>query len=146
MIKLLDSRYEIPSRPFSRTIIPDIMERVKTNVQTVLNEEGHVAITTDIWTSMNIDSFMTLTALFVHTNLRELKTVVLCTKKLVSNYTFINLSEVINQELVDWKILNKVFAIVTDGGANIKLTVRILDIPHIPCTAHRLNLIVQQSL
>jgi len=117
-------RYEIPSRPFSRTIIPDIMERVKTNVQTVFNEEGHVAITTDIWTSMNIDSFMRLTALFVETNLRELKTVVLCTKKLVSNYTFINLSEVINQEMVDWKILNKVFAIVTDGGANIKLTVK----------------------
>jgi len=85
---------------------------------------------------------MTSTAHFVDTNLKELKTVVLCTKKLVSNHTGINLLEVINQELVDWKILNKVVAIVTDGGANIKLAVRILDIPHIPCTAHQLNFTV----
>jgi len=122
------------------------MERVRSNVQTLLNEASHVAITTDIWTSMNTDSFITLTAHFIDTTARELRTVVICTKKLVSNHTGISLSEVMNEELVEWNILNKVVAIVTDGASNIKLAVRIMDIPHIPCTAHRLNLIVQQSL
>ncbi|XP_015376635.1 PREDICTED: zinc finger BED domain-containing protein 1-like [Diuraphis noxia] len=147
MIKLLDSRYEIPSRrTLGRTIIPQIMEKVKGNVQILLNAASHIAITTDIWTSMNTDSFMTLTAHFVDTNLRELKTVVLCTKKLESNHTGVHLSQVMSKELTEWNILNKVVAIVTDGAANIKLAVRLMDIPQVPCTAHRLNLIVQQSL
>ncbi|XP_060879286.1 E3 SUMO-protein ligase ZBED1-like [Metopolophium dirhodum] len=122
------------------------MEKVKGNVQIVLNAASHIAITTDIWTSMNTDSFMTLTAHFVDTNLRELSTVVLCTKKLESNHTGVYLSQVMTKELMEWTILNKVVAIVTDGAANIKLAVRLMDIPQIPCTAHKLNLIVQQSL
>ncbi|XP_008181981.1 zinc finger BED domain-containing protein 1-like [Acyrthosiphon pisum] len=147
MIKLLDSRYEIPSRrALGRTIIPQIMEKVKGNVQILLNAASHIAITTDIWTSMNTDSFMTLTAHFVDTNLRELSTVVLCTKKLESNHTGVYLSQVMTEELMEWNILNKVVAIVTDGAVNIKLAVRLMDIPQIPCTAHKLNLIVQQSL
>jgi len=118
------------------------MEKVKGKVQILLNAASYVAITTDIWTSMNTDSFMTLTAHFVDKTISELRTVVLCTKKLVSNHTGASLSEVINQELVDWNILYKVVAIVTDGASNIKLAVRLMNISHIPCTAHRLNLIV----
>jgi hypothetical protein len=49
-----------------------------------------------------------------------------------------------NQELIDWNIINKVVAIVTDSiGSYVKLAVRIMDISHILCTAHHLNLIVQ---
>lgn len=122
------------------------MEKVKGNIQILLNAASHIAITTDIWTSMNTDSFMTLTAHFVDSNLRELRTVVLCTKKLLSNHTGVYLSQIMTKDLMDWNILNKVVAIVTDGGANIKLAVRLMDIPQIPCTAHKLNLIVQESL
>lgn len=140
-------RYEIPSRrTLGRTIIPQIMEKVKGNVQILLNAASHVAITTDIWTSMNIDSFMTLTAHFVDPNLSELRTVVLCTKKLESNHTSVYLSQIMTKELIDWSILNKVVAIVTDGGANIKSAVRLMNIPQIPCTAHKLNLVVQKSI
>lgn len=140
-------RYEIPSRrTLGRTIIPQIMEKVKGNVQVLLNAASYIAITTDIWTSMNTDSFMTLTAHFVDSILLKLKTVVLCTKKLESNHTGVYHSQVMKKELTDWNILSKIVAIVTDGGANIKLAVRLLDIPQIPCTAHKLNLIVQQSL
>jgi len=122
------------------------MEKVKGNVQVLLNAASYIAITTDIWTSMNTDSFMTLTAHFVDSNVLKLKTVVLCTKKLESNHTGVYLSQEMKKELTGWNILSKVVAIVTDGGANIKLAVRLLDIPQIPCTAHNLNLIVQQSL
>jgi len=95
---------------------------------------------------MNTDSFMTLTAHFVDTNLRELSTVVLFTKKLESNHTGVYLSQVMTKELMEWNILNKIVAIVMDGAENIKLAVRLMDIPQIPCTAHKLNLILQQSL
>lgn len=35
---------------------------------------------------------------------------------------------------------------MTDGGSNIKSAVRNLGIQHVPCTAHKLNLVVQQAL
>jgi len=52
----------------------------------------------------------------------------------------------VTKKLQDWNILFKVIAIVTDGGANIKLVVTLMEIQLIPCTAHKLNLIIQQAL
>lgn len=49
-------------------------------------------------------------------------------------------------ELNSWGVLNKVTAIVSDSGANIKSAIRLMNIQHIPCTAYKLNLVVQQAL
>ncbi|XP_015375592.1 PREDICTED: zinc finger BED domain-containing protein 1-like [Diuraphis noxia] len=145
MIQLLDSRYEIPSRrTLGRTIIPRIFSTVKNKVKTLLNQAKHVAITTDIWTSMNTDSYITMT---VHVLFQtQLKTLVLCTKKLESSHTSVNLSEIMTEELNRWDIFEKVVAVVTDGGSNIKDAVRLMDLSHLPCIAHKLNFAVQNSL
>lgn len=37
-------------------------------------------------------------------------------------------------------------AIVTDGGRNINAAVRLMNIQHIPCAAHKLNLVVRNAL
>lgn len=93
---------------------------------------------------MNTDSYLTITVHFL--NQTKLKTFVLCTKKLESSHTGMYLCEKISEELNNWNIYEKVIAIITDGGANIKSAVRIMNLPHLPCIAHKLNLIVQQSL
>ncbi|XP_050056116.1 E3 SUMO-protein ligase ZBED1-like [Aphis gossypii] len=49
-------------------------------------------------------------------------------------------------ELNRWGILNKVMAIVSDSGANIKSAIRLMNIQHIPCTAQKLNLVVQKAI
>lgn len=105
-----------------------------------------MSITTDIWTSMNTDSCITITAHFYPKESNQLKTVVLCTKKLEKNHTGSYLAEILSYEFNNWGIFSKVIAIVTDGGPNIKFAVRLMKIQHIPCTAHKLNLIVQQAL
>ncbi|XP_022165454.1 zinc finger BED domain-containing protein 1-like [Myzus persicae] len=145
MIQLLDSRYEIPSRrSLGRTIIPRIFSTVQSKVEALLNEARHVAITTDIWTSMNTDSYLTMTVHFLSQT--QLKTLVLCTKKLDCNHTGANICEIMREELNKWNIFEKVVAVVTDGGANIKSAVRHMGLSHLPCTAHKLNLIVQKAL
>jgi len=53
------------------------------------------------------------------------------------------LSEIITTE---FNILRKVVAIVADGGRNINAAVRLMNIQHIPCTAHKLNLVVRNTL
>lgn len=49
-------------------------------------------------------------------------------------------------ELTNWDILEKVVAIGTDGSVNTKLAVRNTNVPRVPYTAHKLNLIVQRAL
>lgn len=49
-------------------------------------------------------------------------------------------------ELNSWGVLEKIIAVVTDSGANIKSAIRLMNIQHIPCTAHKLNLVVQKAL
>ncbi|XP_050062434.1 E3 SUMO-protein ligase ZBED1-like [Aphis gossypii] len=145
MIELLDSRYEIPSRRvLGRTIIPNMFSFVQNKVKVSLNNAEHVAITTDIWTSINTDSYLTLTTHFLSETV--LKTFVLCTKKLESNQTSLYLLEIMTNELNNWNIFHKVVAVVTDGGANTKAAVRLMNLSHLPCIAHKLNLVVQKAL
>lgn len=62
------------------------------------------------------------------------------------SHTAVNICDHMTEELNKWNIFNKVVAVVTDGGANIKAAVRVMNLSHVPCTAHKLNLIVQHSL
>ncbi|CAI6355581.1 unnamed protein product [Macrosiphum euphorbiae] len=121
MVKLLDSRYKIHSRrALDRTIIPNMYTNFRNKVQTLLNDTSYIAITTDIWTSINTDSFKTMTAHFFPKGQSKLKTVVLCTKKLKHSHTGAHLAEIMTSELNSWGSLDKVVAIFTDGGSNIK--------------------------
>lgn len=117
---------------------------VQNKIQLILNQAKRVARTTDIWTSINTDSYLTITTHFL--NRTQFETFVLCTKKLESSHTGLYLSRVIADELMNWNIYEKVIAVVTDGGANIKSAIRMMNLAHIPCTAHKLNLVVQQSI
>lgn len=113
-------RYEIPSRrALGRTIIPKMYLAVQHKVETMLNNAKDVAITTDIWTSMNTDSYKTITVHFLIQT--QLKTLVLWTKKLECSHTAINICDLMTEELNKWNIFDKVVAVVTVGGANIKL-------------------------
>lgn len=82
-----------------------MFNNVKNKVQVLLNETNYIAITTDIWTSMNTDSFNTITAHFLPNGQTELKTVVLCTTKLEENHTGAYLAEIMTTELNNWGIL-----------------------------------------
>ncbi|XP_025192848.1 zinc finger BED domain-containing protein 1-like [Melanaphis sacchari] len=74
MIQLLDSRHEIPSRrALGRTVIPKMYLVVQHKVETMLNNAKDVAITTDFWTSINTNSYITITVHFlIQTQLKAL--------------------------------------------------------------------------
>lgn len=146
LVRLLDSRYTLPSRrTIERTLIPNVYETTRAKVFGLISNAKHVAITSDIWTSMNTESYLTATVHFFDTDL-QLRTFVLTTEKLTSNHTAQYLSEVLHGIFDNWNIQTKVCAIVTDSGANIKAAVRLMNIEHIPCTAHKLNNVVKKSL
>lgn len=146
LINLLDSRYKLPSRKLiGTTLIPNLYESTRHKIETILSQAKYVSLTSDVWTSLNTISFITVTVHFFDIDL-NLKTYVLTTRKLESNHTAQYLSEVLTDVIKEWNIEDKIVAIVTDSGANIKAAIRLLGLNHIPCVAHKLNNAVKNAL
>lgn len=62
------------------------------------------------------------------------------------DHTAENLAEELKCITDEWKITNKEVAVVTDNAANIVAAVCLNGWKHIPCFAHTLNLVVQNSV
>lgn len=146
LIKLLSPRYTLPTRKtIECTLIPELYESTKSKVfELILNAE-HVAVAIDIWMYTNTDPYVTTTVHFIDANIHY-RSFVLTTKKLIANYTAKYLSEVLLDIFQSWKIHKKISVIVADSKAIIKTAIQLLGIESIPCTAHSLNNIINNSL
>lgn len=115
-------------------------EKVKNRLQSV----EAVCITTDCWTSINCESFISLTAHFIEES--KMTRVLLDCRVYGESHTAVNLSEEIKNVCNEWGVSQKISAIVTDNAANVVAAVKITGWSHVPCFAHTINLIVQHGL
>ena len=145
LVTLLDSRYDIPSRRTIMRMLPEKYRKVRAAVEVLLVETEYVSLTTDIWTSRATQGYITLTAHFL-THSWELKNVVLETFNLTCEHTAENIASILKRIVREWRIEDKVVAIVTDNASNITAAVKLTGWRHIPCFAHTLNLVVQEAI
>ncbi|XP_030756558.1 zinc finger BED domain-containing protein 1-like [Sitophilus oryzae] len=147
-VTLLNPRYVIPSK---YTIREKIMKEMYTEackaLKNILQSTQFVAITTDSWTSLTSESYLTVTCHFITENF-TLKSAVLSTKPIENgiNHTSENLASALNYVFMEWNIKKKITCIVTDNASNMTKTCDILKVKHLPCYAHTINLVVQDSL
>lgn len=146
MYKMILPTYTLPTRKtISSSLIPKLYETTKEKVQQLISKADALCLTTDGWTSINIVSYMGLTAHFIDEN-TELKSVLLGCTEFSDRHTSINLTNFLLSEAEKWEISYKVTGIVTDGAPNIVSAVNGAKWRHFPCVAHNLNLAVQHSL
>ncbi|XP_060082377.1 E3 SUMO-protein ligase ZBED1-like [Ylistrum balloti] len=129
MIKTLEPKYNIPSRPyFSKTLIPQLYEETKSSVLDELKTASHVAITTDGWTSRAVDSYITITAHYLceHFENWELCNRVLQTRVIHESHTAVNVGAVLSSAITEWGLarLNGQVPVVTDNASNMDGAVR----------------------
>ncbi|KAK3887901.1 hypothetical protein Pcinc_008051 [Petrolisthes cinctipes] len=143
----LDPRYILPSRrDLTRKHIPNKYHEVVQQVKNELREIPHISLTTDIWTSRQTRGFLTVTAHYICANW-NMKSAVLETARIKKDHTAENIAEELTRILKQWDILDKVYCIVTDNGANIVAAVnKYMQAKHLPCFAHTLNLVVQDAI
>lgn len=85
-VSALDPRYEIPSRnTLSKKIIPTLFNKVTEKLVGVLHNVKYVALTSDMWTSVSGQGYITVTAHFVFNN--DLKSAVLETVQIQGHHT-----------------------------------------------------------
>ena len=148
MIKAFDQRYTLPCRKtFSTTVIPRMYETVKE--QTVLprlERASSVAITTDMWTSRAADQYIGVTVHFIDDDW-SMGSFTLENSELPPPHDNEHISEVLKNIFTEWKLEEKISAVVTDNATNITKAVREgLTLPNIPCFGHTLNLVVKAGL
>ena len=63
-----------------------------------------------------------------------------------TDHTAAHIAAKLKRVAEEWKLSEKVVALVTDNAANIVAATRIIAWKHVPCFAHTLNLIVKGAL
>ena len=143
----MEPGYKLPSRSFLTNTCYKLYTSLKENLLEVLaSPKVYVAITTDMWTSRAVESYLTSTAHFINSDWK-LESKVLQTKKMPERQTGENIAEVLCNAIKEWKIdERRIYAVVHDTASNMNLAIEKLGCGDVPCFAHTLQLAVNNGL
>ena len=145
LIEKLNAAYKLPTRKTLATVIlPQLYNMTKETVKEQLQSAEYVTVTTDGWTSIKNESYLSMTAHFIKD--MQLVSYLLENFKYDAKHTAQNLAEELKRVTREWGLQDKIVCIVSDNAANIVAAIRLTGWKHIPCFAHNLNLIVQSGL
>jgi len=148
MLSKFEPRYTPPDRStIARNFIPAMYEREKSKVSSAISSDMQsFAITTDGWTSRSNCSYVSLTVHYISKDW-EMCCHLLETAEVMTDHTAPNLAAGLKDSLERWKLpLGKLTAAVTDNARNICLALEILDVMHVGCFAHTIQLGVQKVM
>jgi len=134
LLKVLELRYQLPSdKYFSETLIPEMYSRVCLKVKDALTSTLHVSITTDIWSSVAQDSYISLTCHYVAKEDFTHKQLCLHAAPFNDRHTGEHIGSMMSRCLEKWDLSSKVHVIVRDNGTNFVAGLRNAGLQSIPC-------------
>jgi len=160
MLSYLNNKVDHISRNTARSDVIKLYEKEKLKLKTSLKScSGKVSLTSDLWTSINTDGFISLTAYFIDNDW-------ILQKKLLSfslmppPHSGAAIFGKVSSLLIEWDIKDKIFACTLDNASSNNKFIELLEshltfkkafvangnFLHVRCTAHILNLIVQDGL
>jgi len=147
MLQKFDKQYELPGKTyFSETAVPKMYSTVKTSIKSELMNIDYFSATTDMWSSVNMTPYMSLTVHYLSTEW-VLKSRCLETVFMPENHTSDNISDALRHTFEEWSLDEKKLAcITTDNGANIVAAVKKLNWPWLNCFGHNLHLAVTNAM
>lgn len=146
-VNSLQPQYQLPSRKHISTVkIPKLYTATREVLKEKLTDAHYYNITTDCWTSVNMDPYISLTIHFINKEW-ELKSMTLACEKLSTSHTGENLKKYIACSLRMWELKeSNIIAATTDCGANILSAINLLTCKHVSCFGHVLNTGVSNAL
>lgn len=142
LLKLLEPRYQLPSsKYFSETLIPEMYEKVSEKLKDSLSSIDFVSITTNVWSSVAQDSYISLTC---HCITKEFLYQHLCLHAVPFNerHTGEHIGTMLTNCLQKWNISKKLHVVVRGNGSNFVAGLRNNGIPNVPCLV---QLVVQDG-
>ncbi|KAL0187841.1 hypothetical protein M9458_014940, partial [Cirrhinus mrigala] len=118
LIQFLEPNYTVPSRQTITTRIEERFVKKKDELKARLYRARCVAITTDCWTALTTESYVTVTCHWTDKDW-QVKSAVLLTKSMPGRHTADNLAATLNEAVDAWGMTGKVVACVHDNANNI---------------------------
>ncbi|KAF3847296.1 hypothetical protein F7725_020324 [Dissostichus mawsoni] len=141
MLFTLNPNYTPTRDCLTNQLIPSWYKIEKSNIITELSEVSYVALTSDGWTSIAQDHYLTVTAHYLVEG--KMRQKVLQTKAVYKAQTGIVIAEEIADVLTDFGIFDKIVAVKVDNAANMDVAIHRLQFVKLGCFAHTLNLAAQ---
>ncbi|KAL0170634.1 hypothetical protein M9458_035230, partial [Cirrhinus mrigala] len=143
LVKVLDSRYELPGRKyFSKTALPQLYEECRGKLENNLRNVRYFATTTDLWSSRTSEPYLSLTIHYIDEDW-GLQSRCLQTAYFPDDHTAEILSAGLEDALASWGLSeDRQVCITTDNGANIVKAVSLKNWTRLQCFGHRLHLAI----
>uniref|UniRef100_A0A9J7ZG55 Uncharacterized protein n=1 Tax=Cyprinus carpio carpio TaxID=630221 RepID=A0A9J7ZG55_CYPCA len=147
LVKVLDSRYELPGRKyFSKTALPQLYEECREKLENNLRNVKYFATTSDLWSSRTSEPYMSLTIHYIDEEWC-LQSRCLQTAYFPDDHTAEILSAGLEDALASWGLSeDRQVCITTDNGANIVKAVSLKNWTRLQCFGHRLHLAIEGSM
>ena len=142
LMALLEPRYSLPSSKYlSEKLIPIMFDKVRSKVAGLLEPEEFISFTTDLWSSVTQDSYLSLTAHYISsTFVRQHLCLHAC--PIDEQHTGTQIASKLTSCFEQWNVVNKVHVIVRDSGSNFVAGLRNAALPNFSCMAHTLQLVI----
>ena len=144
LVATLDPAYQIPSRKSVMEVLHRMYDEVRSQVEAELSQVKHVSFTADFWTSVATDSFLGISVHFVRE--WKLRSYILQTREVRESHTAEVVARNLESMLSEWKLEEKLVSMTRDNARNIVAALNKLHWQQIPCTAHTLQIAVNQGL
>lgn len=146
LLSILAPNYSLPSRKTIKAMVEAKFKSEKEKAKEKVKKATAVALTMDMWTSINVDSYLAFTCHYVDEDY-QLSTTLLAVGKFSERHTAANIAATTDKLLSDWGIARgKVMCLTTDGAPNMPLCSKMLQFRHSHCIAHALNLVVKKAI
>jgi len=141
----LDPAYTLPTRRALKIMVCDKYHTTKEKVKAELRDAAVcVSLTSDMWTSNNMDSYLGVTCHFTKED--QICSRLLGVAKFTGTHTAEHIKDAKDLLIADWGLQGIVRCLVTDNAANMLLCASLMKISHVSCFAHTLNLVVKKAL
>ena len=146
LVKSLDPKFVVGSRrTYSDVIIPKMYADLKQRIDAMLRPIDAVACTTDGWTSIVTESYITLSCHFIDHDW-NMQSICLQTKHYPESHTAENLKQMLLEAFHEWKLDQKCITGVVDNARNMVNSWQLMNKQYMLCFGHTLNLSVKKGL
>jgi len=146
LLSFLEPAYKPPCRQTMTSRLQTMAEKRRCVIrETMQTDATAVAVTTDIWTSMANDPYISLTASYI-TPAWTMRTPTLANTLMDERHTQINITARLSDITSDWRLSDKVVAVVHDGAANMRDCGGRNGWIDVECSAHKVHLSVTAAM
>ena len=142
VIQRLANGYYPRDRRYNSKKLKLIFKEQKDKLRKIFRHINHIALTSDIWKSKSLEYFITLTAHFFDKNF-NLRSLNIDFAKFNGRHFSTSFKSYLMKQINEFSIQDKVVAITTDNGSDIKRATTADFGTRFSCFAHNLSLIVK---